>query len=962
MRSKMQAYLLTYTDSPDNEFTFSEELIKNVRNKKQQVVWWRAKEKGIKLNDRVFILDLTDDVRGIVASGHIVKELYPSPENDNKNVVDVEFDWVIDKNKEKILRLDDLNAKILEFKKWNHRYSGKCFDQSILKQLELAWANVIDYKNDIVNLLRCQEDIDPFSHDGSYELVQEAVKLYAAQPNLDFVDFNDIDFIYNMARINNYNTQKKYLENSNLPDIQKEKFRNVFNAVWEKAENGQYENYNMNKIGMIGSGFHNFNRPKANGSKPDPNLPRKVIEILVNIIKLKTSDEIYNYIKTNQNQKIDGMGIASFSNMAHCLKPELFPIINTNEGYGNLFSLLDIDYQEPKTLGEYATESQKIKKYLNDNFSFKNLRVVDLLARELGDVKDNKSKKTSLNFVYLLDYIKKYGNQKYQKPDSENLTAEEKAKYLALKEKGQKAAKEMDNIASYLANEVDLQISNQTKWLNGHNNEIRDYLWIQFKAKQVSDSRNSLSFFVNKSVFENGQQKPAVIFSLEMINKGATKADYQKHHQFLDMPLNSRLCYLVGSDEERNLTICPEKDPEQLKAKLETGEYKKIQIGKVIYQDENKSNDDYLQESRQALADLKPYYEYVIGGGKENKMEVKKFDLNTILYGAPGTGKTYAMKAIAVAICENLAIDEDYVITSLTREAVEKEFDRLSNDKRIAFTTFHQSYDYEEFIGGLKPEINPETKQLSYQAVSGIFKKFCDEANKRENADKKYVFIIDEINRGDISRIFGELITLLEDDKRISPGSTELIADQLKLKIPYFAEEFGVPSNVYILGTMNTADRSIALMDTALRRRFSFIEMPAKKDLLADIKIDDLDISQMLEAMNKRIEILYDREHVIGHAYFMKLKDNPAMANLSKIFRNKIIPLLQEYFYDDYEKIQLVLGDNDDEVSEQNKFIIKEPVTNVFKGNVDDLKIPEYRFVINYAAFNNLESYKKIYK
>ena len=203
---------------------------------------------------------------------------------------------------------------------------------------------------------------------------------------------------------------------------------------------------------------------------------------------------------------------------------------------------------------------------------------------------------------------------------------------------------------------------------------------------------------------------------------------------------------------------------------------------------------------------------------------------------------------------------------------------------------------------------------------------------------------------------------MLEDDKRISPGSTELIADQLKLKIPYFDEEFGVPNNVYILGTMNTADRSIALMDTALRRRFSFIEMPAKKDLLADIKIDDLDISQMLETMNKRIEILYDREHVIGHAYFMKLKDNPTMTNLSKIFRNKIIPLLQEYFYDDYEKIQLVLGDNDDEVSEQSKFIIKEPVTNVFKGNVDDLKISEYRFVINYAAFNNPESYKKIYK
>ena len=252
-----------------------------------------------------------------------------------------------------------------------------------------------------------------------------------------------------------------------------------------------------------------------------------------------------------------------------------------------------------------------------------------------------------------------------------------------------------------------------------------------------------------------------------------------------------------------------------------------------------------------------------------------------------------------------------------------------------------------------------------------MFKEFCDNAKSitrtstgiestviEENTEP-YVFIIDEINRGNISKIFGELITLIESTKRAGmPEAASAI-------LPYSGDEFSVPSNVYILGTMNTADRSIALMDTALRRRFQFVEMMPDSDVLRKIhadKVEDLDVAAMLDKINERIEYLYDREHTIGHAFFTDLKDDATLEKLQSIFEKSVIPLLQEYFYEDYQKIQLVLGDNaksDDSL----KFIIDEKVIakNIFKGNVEDvIDLPEKKYSINSKAFENINSYKEI--
>lgn len=422
--------------------------------------------------------------------------------------------------------------------------------------------------------------------------------------------------------------------------------------------------------------------------------------------------------------------------------------------------------------------------------------------------------------------------------------------------------------------------------------------------------------------------------------------------------------------------------------------------------------------------------------GYKNKNNQSIPKLNQILYGPPGTGKTYHTIDKALEILgENLE----------SRDEKKAKFDEYVKNGQIVFTTFHQSYGYEEFVEGIKPMMNNEanSQELKYEIKDGIFKEFCERAlaakqkfnfvqirdsflsHCREKKsiiykDKEYkfeepnnliigklrihinyirevidqiglsygdlsdaeidgyirskinsddsiishykiilnyfyckyinfsfVFIIDEINRGNISKIFGELITLIEPSKRI--GEKE----ELRVRLPYSGDEFGVPKNVYILGTMNTADRSITSLDTALRRRFEFVEMMPDVSKLSD-NYKDVNLQELLEAINTRIEYLLDREKTIGHAFFIGVEN---LEDLKKVFQNKIIPLLQEYFYNDYALISAVLNDNGmiEKCEKDDKYLQK--IKNL--DNVDSDKVI-YKF--SDSKVWNENTFIKIYK
>ena len=232
------------------------------------------------------------------------------------------------------------------------------------------------------------------------------------------------------------------------------------------------------------------------------------------------------------------------------------------------------------------------------------------------------------------------------------------------------------------------------------------------------------------------------------------------------------------------------------------------------------------------------------------------------------------------------------------------------------------------------------------------------EPSERPHSDdpQPYVMIIDEINRGNVSRIFGELITLIEPSKRA--GASEM----LTVTLPYSKFSFSVPSNVYLIGTMNTADRSLAGLDIALRRRFVFKEMPPQATLLNGVDVEGIDIGQLLLVMNERIEVLLDRDHLLGHSFFMELAEpgRNTLATLAVIFKNQVVPLLQEYFFDDWERVAWVL--NDHRKREHLRFVEQHgsPLLQLF-GPDEAGKLREKRWRINRKAFQQLESYREIF-
>ena len=353
--------------------------------------------------------------------------------------------------------------------------------------------------------------------------------------------------------------------------------------------------------------------------------------------------------------------------------------------------------------------------------------------------------------------------------------------------------------------------------------------------------------------------------------------------------------------------------------------------------------------------------------------ELNEDNKNFILYGPPGTGKTYNVINKALEIIDPEGYSE--IAEENNRETILNKYKELVDKGQIDFCTFHQSYGYEEFIEGLKSDGKGNfvtedgiLKRIAYNAAyEGLKDEYKEDevsyddkkvkVNNYINKErafkeaKKFVLIIDEINRGNISKIFGELITLLEEDKRIGTSN------QIVANLPYTKEKFSLPNNLYIIGTMNTSDKSIAQIDIALRRRFIFEEMMPDYDVLDEI--DGIELDKLLIEINERIEFLLDRDHLIGHAYFVNCN---SYLDIINVVINKIIPLLQEYFYGDNERVGMILGGIG--LSKNDKSIVyreEKSAEKIFKGfkNISDLGSKE---VFRVKTEIGIEELKNIYE
>lgn len=262
--------------------------------------------------------------------------------------------------------------------------------------------------------------------------------------------------------------------------------------------------------------------------------------------------------------------------------------------------------------------------------------------------------------------------------------------------------------------------------------------------------------------------------------------------------------------------------------------------------------------------------------------------LNSILYGAPGTGKTYSTIEYALSIVEKRETSSRE-LSNKERIQLMKTYQNYADCGQIVFTTFHQNYGYEDFIQGLRPDLNGDG--FKFIPVDGIFKKIAEKA--MANPTSNYVLIVDEINRANISKVLGELITLIEEDKRWG----EL--NQLSVTLPS-GQIFAVPNNLYIVGTMNTADKSISLIDVALRRRFDFIEQKVDYSLVLNPLLKKV----LLSINNTLADEFESTDLLIGHAYFIGKNEDDFIGIMNK----KIIPLLYEYYSDNSKKVELLLN------------------------------------------------------
>ncbi len=854
--------------------------------------------------------------------------------------------------------------------------------------------NAVEPENELIEIVKKLPDIDPDKHDGSYELVREIVRTYrdsdtARKHGYDVNDLNAVWFLCTGADDKSVDFRKKHLLHANLSDEEKNTMITLLESIWDKAQRGEYSNTpngQSARVGMFSRGFSTFKMLGVDQERA----PKEFIQMVIEISDERDEERIFSIAEKYLKNPWLGIQAATLSQFLHCLKPTVFPIINGNQGLGgSLYKSLGIKLTNFTKADSYIQNSRIIRDFRDENFSFRNYRVLDLasviLDEELRGGRESIVFEKTGSDEYNLNLESEVYKKRYSNWHKVSETCITKDCDRAIKQAfgstlpqfgysffGVEGLKEGENkfisimyeretysceitsthpnertkpairlwlrpikpLAAYLKNvsekelltkklvfektgsdEYNLTLVDKEMTSNPKMNEApseKAHIRLCWYVNAISGDIDETDHFINEGIWQNDADEKYldVIKTISAGDKIAIKStSVQSKNIPFDVgkkPVSVMSIKAIGTvtknyGDGKKLDVAWEKltppkywyfftfiarvwkveskpddwmyqalldftfanKPQDYKRFLDNpfwGERYKLNGDSEISMVEEPPAENYPPyTSQDFLNDV--YISEEKYNTVKNLLNRKK---NIILCGPPGVGKTFMAQRLAYSILG-------------------------SKDKtHLKTIQFHQNYSYEDFIQGYRPSEN------GFVIKSGPFYDFCKKAEA--DLEHKYFFIIDEINRGNLSKIFGELLMLIEADKR---GK--------EVKILYSDVPFSVPENLYIIGMMNTADRSLAMIDYALRRRFSFFELHPTFDEESFVKrqkeIDDQDYNKLVSAVKQVNKMIMDDSSlgggcVIGHSYLCLKSEDVNLETLQSIVEYEILPLLKEYWFD----------------------------------------------------------------